>query len=178
MTIIRQALEISPTQLKPIRLAVERLTLAKRRWRGVAEDGAEFGFDLERPIADGAAFHQTADSVYLIAQKYEPVLELRIGSPLSEFPTLPGQPPGPTPAPPLEGSADCPTGAGLIGSAAARVGWLIGNLHFQIEVLDEIIRVVDDSAVRQMFEREGIQFTPCKRVFHPISGGHSHGHSH
>jgi urease accessory protein len=125
---------------------VERLTLAKRRWRGVAEDGAEFGFDLERPIADGAAFHQTADSVYVIAQKYEPVLELRI--------------------------ADC----GLrIGSDAARVGWLIGNLHFQIEVLDEIIRVVDDSAVRQMFEREGIKFTPCKRVFHPISGGHSHG---
>ena len=40
------------------------------------------------------------------------------------------------------------------------------------------VLVVDDSAVRQMFEREGIQFTPCKRVFHPISGGHSHGHSH
>jgi len=146
MTIIRQALGVSPTQLKSVRLAVERLTLAKRRWRGVAEDGAEFGFDLERPIADGAAFHQTAESVYVIAQKYEPVLELRI--------------------------ADC----GLrIGSDAARVGWLIGNLHFQIEVLDEIIRVVDDSAVRQMFEREGIKFTPCKRVFHPISGGHSHG---
>jgi len=146
MTIIRQALGVSPTQLKSVRLAVERLTLAKRRWRGVAEDGAEFGFDLERPIADGAAFHQTAESVYVIAQKYEPVLELRI--------------------------ADC----GLrIGSDAARVGWLIGNLHFQIEVLDEIIRVVDDSAVRQMFEREGIKFTPCKRIFHPISGGHSHG---
>ena len=151
MTIIRQALGVSPTQLKSVRLAVERLTLAKRRWRGVAEDGAEFGFDLERPIADGAAFHQTADSVYVIAQKYEPVLELRIASIRPE---------------PVEGR---------IGSDAARVGWLIGNLHFQIEVLDEIIRVVDDSAVRQMFEREGIKFTPCKRIFHPISGGHSHG---
>jgi urease accessory protein len=147
MTIIRQALGSSAAQFKPVRLAVERITLAKRRWRGVAEDGAEFGFDLERPIADGAAFHQTSAAVYVIAQKYEPVLELRI--------------------------ADC----GLrSGSDAARVGWLIGNLHFQIEVLEDVIRVVDDSAVRQMFEREGIQFTPCKRVFHPISGGHSHGH--
>jgi urease accessory protein len=147
MTIIRQPLGNSAAQLKPVRLAVERITLAKRRWRGVAEDGAEFGFDLERPIADGAAFHQTSTTVYVIAQKYEPVLELR--------------------------SADC----GLrSGSDAARVGWLIGNLHFQIEVLEDVIRVVDDSAVRQMFEREGIQFTPCKRVFHPISGGHSHGH--
>ena len=142
MTIIRQALALPPAQFNPVRLAVERLTLAKRRWRGVAEDGAEFGFDLEQPIADGAAFHQTETSVYLIAQKYESVLESRIG-------------------------AD-----------AARVGWLIGNLHFQIEVLDEVVRVVDDSAVRQMFEREGIPFTPCKRVFHPIGGGHSHGHSH
>jgi len=142
MTIIRQALAVHPAQLKPVRLAVERLTLAKRRWRGVAEDGAEFGFDLERPMADEAAFHQTESAVYLIAQKYESVLELRIGS------------------------------------DAARVGWLIGNLHFQIEVLDEVVRVVDDSAVRQMFEREDIQFTPCKRVFHPIGGGHSHGHSH
>jgi urease accessory protein len=149
MTIIRQALAVSPAPLPPVRLTVERLTLAKRRWRGVAEDGAEFGFDLDRPIADGAAFHQTETSVYVVAQKYEPVLELQI--------------------------ADC----GLRnGADAARVGWLIGNLHFQIEVLDEVIRVVDDSAVRQMFAREGVKFTPCKRVFHPLGGGHSHGHSH
>jgi urease accessory protein len=149
MTIIRQALEVSPAQFNPVRLAVERLTLSKRRWRGVAEDGTEFGFDLERPLPDGSVFHQTEKSVYLIAQKYEAVLELRI--------------------------ADC----GLQnGTDAARVGWLIGNLHFQIEVLDDVIRVVDDPAVRQMFERESIKFTPCKRVFHPVGGGHSHGHSH
>lgn len=149
MTIITQALEDSPAQLNIIRLAVERLTLAKRRWRGVAEDGAEFGFDLERPIADGAAFHQTGTSLYVIAQKYEPVLELLV--------------------------ADC----GLkTGADAARVGWLIGNLHFQIEVLNDVIRVIDDSAVRQMFDREGLKFTACKRVFHPLGGGHSHGHSH
>jgi urease accessory protein len=145
MTIIQQALEVFPAQLTSIRLAVERLTLAKRRWRGVAEDGSEFGFDLERPVSDGAAFYQTVDAVYLIAQKYEPVLELRI--------------------------ADCGSRSG---SSAARVGWMIGNLHFQIEVLEDLIRVEDDSAVRQMLERERIEYVTCKRVFHPMSGGHRH----
>jgi urease accessory protein UreE len=29
---------------------VERLKLAKRRWRGAATDGEEFGFDLEKPL--------------------------------------------------------------------------------------------------------------------------------
>jgi urease accessory protein len=123
------------------RLAVERLTLAKRRWRGVAEDGREFGFDLTAPLADGAAVFQSVADVYVIAQKYEPVLEVALGT-------------------------DSPT--------AARLGWMIGNLHFQIEVAGEIVRVNDDPAVRQLFEREGIAFTACKRVFHPLSGGHRH----
>lgn len=123
------------------RLAVERLTLAKRRWRGVAEDGREFGFDLTAPLADGAAVFQSGTAVYVIAQKYEPVLEVALGT-------------------------DSPT--------AARLGWMIGNLHFQIEVAAEIVRVNDDPAVRQLFEREGIAFTACKRVFHPLSGGHHH----
>ncbi len=129
----------------PVRLAVDRTTLAKRRWRGVAEDGREFGFDLTAPLRDGDIFFADATASYVLAQKYEPVLELRI--------------------------ADC---ASRIGADLARVGWLIGNLHFQIEVTPDVIRVIDDPAVRQMFEREGLAVTSCKRVFHPISGGHHH----
>jgi len=124
---------------------VDRLTLAKRRWRSVAEDGREFGFDLTAPLRDGDVFFATEAAAYVLAQKYEPVLEVSVAS---------------------EALRD--------GAQAARMGWLIGNLHFQIEVTDEVIRVVDDPAVRQMFEREGIAFTPCKRVFHPVSGGHHH----
>ena len=30
----------------PISLTVERRVLAKRRWRGQAQDGSDFGFDL------------------------------------------------------------------------------------------------------------------------------------
>lgn len=144
MEIIRAPLLAWDAALPPIRIAVDRLTLAKRRWRGIAEDGREFGFDLEKPLGDGAAVSASDSALYLIAQKYEPVLEVRS----SEL--------------------------GARSSDAARLGWMIGNLHFQIEIAGDIVRVVDDPAVRQLFKREGIAFTACKRVFHPLSGGHQH----
>jgi urease accessory protein len=143
MELIHEALANPPSSLEVRKIPVDRLTLAKRRWRGVAEDGREFGFDLERPLADGAAVFVNGDAAYVIAQKYEPVLEVALGE-------------------------DSPT--------AARLGWIIGNLHFAIEVAGPVVRVVDDPAVRQLFVREGVACTPCKRVFRPISGGHSHSH--
>ncbi len=140
LDIIRAPLAEHDASLPPVRIPVDRLTLAKRRWRGVAEDGREFGFDLEKPLADGDAAFQ-AESLYVIAQKYEPVLEVALGT-------------------------DAPT--------AARLGWLIGNLHFPLEVACATVRVADDPALRQLFEREHIAFVACKRVFHPLSGGHHH----
>lgn len=141
MELIHHALPEQNSGLPTVRIPVERLTLAKRRWRGVAEDGREFGFDLEAPLLDHAAIFQSDTATYVLAQKYEPVLEIALGT-------------------------DSPT--------AARLGWMIGNLHFQIEVVGEVVRVVDDPAVRQLFERERIAYTACKRVFHPLSGGHHH----
>lgn len=141
MEIIRGALPLPPAGRSKIQIPIDRYTLAKRRWRGVAEDGCEFGFDLDAPLADGAAVFQSEAAVYVIAQRYEPVLEIALG-------------------------ADSPT--------AARLGWMIGNLHFQIEVAGEIVRVVNDPAVRQLFEREHVAFTACKRIFHPLGGAHHH----
>jgi urease accessory protein len=140
MTLVHAALaDVPPLPLVPLR--AERRALAKRRWRGVAEDGAEFGFDLGRPLADGDAFFAAATAVYCIVQKPEPVLEVA-----------------------------------LIAKAApvARLGWTIGNLHFPIQVTDDCIRVPDDSALRQLFEREKIPFIACERVFVPFAKAHSH----
>jgi urease accessory protein len=139
--LIHHALREWNQQLPLVRIPVDRLALAKRRWRGLAEDGQDFGFDLETPLADGAAIFQSAAAVYILAQKYEPVLEVALGV----------DPPG-----------------------AAQLGWMIGNLHFAIEVAGSVVRVVDDPAVRQLFAREGIAYAACKRVFHPLSGGHHH----
>lgn len=145
MDLIHSALADWNQALPPLRIPVERLTLAKRRWRGAAEDGRDFGFDLEMPLTDGVAIFQSETAVYVLSQKYEPVLEVQ-------------------------------SSAFAAGKAAdaARLGWMIGNLHFQIEVAGDVVRVSDDPAVRQLFEREGIAYAACKRVFHPLSGGHHH----
>jgi urease accessory protein len=57
---------------------------------------------------------------------------------------------------------------------SARLGWLIGNLHFSLELADPILRVPDDSAIRQMLTREHIPFTESIQVFHPEGRAHVH----
>jgi len=66
--------------LPEIALHVDRRTLAKRLWRGVAADGTEFGFELSAPLKPGDTFHQTATVRYIIVQEPEPVLEILIGN--------------------------------------------------------------------------------------------------
>jgi len=63
-----------------VRVPVDRATLAKRRWRGVAEDGKEFGFDLDEPINHGAHFFAVGDTYYVIEQAPEEVLEIPIAT--------------------------------------------------------------------------------------------------
>ena len=122
-------------------VAADRHTLEKRRWRGLAADGVEFGFDLEHALEDGDVIFADTQSYYQIEQLPEPVIEVPLGSSLE----------------------------------AARVGWMIGNLHFKIALTAESIQAPDDPAVRQLLEREGIVFHQAEAVFHPLSGGHSHG---
>jgi urease accessory protein len=62
-----------------VEIPVDRLTLAKRRWRGMANDGAEFGFDLEEALTDGAAVLAAESATYCIAQRPEPVIEVALG---------------------------------------------------------------------------------------------------
>jgi len=61
-----------------IHLPADRATLAKRRWRGVAEDGREFGFDLHETLAHGNHFHHEGDKCYTIQQTPETVLEIPV----------------------------------------------------------------------------------------------------
>ena len=63
--------------------------------------------------------------------------------------------------------------------ASARIGWMIGNLHFKAAFTDSGILVQDDLAVRQMLEREQIDYQQVQRIFQPAKQvGHSHDHSH
>jgi hypothetical protein len=58
LTIIREGLQdhITGEDHHQVRLIADRLTLTKRRWRGAAEDGRKFGFDLEGPLIHGTSF--------------------------------------------------------------------------------------------------------------------------
>jgi urease accessory protein len=148
LTLIRGHLHLHETdrKIRPVVLRADRVTLAKRRWRGVAEDGREFGFDLAEPLSHGDCFFIDGSVPYLIEQLPESVLEIPVATP----------------------------------EQAAHVAWNIGNLHFGIQVLPALLRVVDDLAIAQMLAREGIAFERRTEVFLPLSGssGHHHHHAH
>ena len=61
---------------RSISLTVERRVLAKRRWRGQAEDGTDFGFDLQAPLRHGICFHAEEDRNSRIDQKPEEVFRV------------------------------------------------------------------------------------------------------
>ncbi len=62
-------------------LAAERRLFLKRRWRGVAEDGTEFGFDLESRLNDGCVIYQENGRDYIVRQLPEVVYEVLFESP-------------------------------------------------------------------------------------------------
>ena len=80
MDLIHDHLHHWDEALPRVPLKVDRLTLAKRRWRAAAADGSDFGFDLEHPLEDGDIFHQSGSAVYAIEQQPEPVLEVSLGN--------------------------------------------------------------------------------------------------
>lgn len=83
MHVIQKA--IAPASSLPlegqITLAAERRQFLKRRWRGVAEDGTEFGFDLETRLTDGCVIFQEGGKDYIVRQLPEAVYEVGFDSP-------------------------------------------------------------------------------------------------
>ncbi len=63
-----------------VRLVAERALFLKRRWRGVAEDGMEFGFDLESRLSDGCVIFQNDETEYVIHQQPELVYQIKMES--------------------------------------------------------------------------------------------------
>lgn len=125
----------SPDPALPgVAVRVDRLRLAKRLWRGMADDGVEFGFELNTPLKDGAVVWQTSSARYVIQQEPEAVLEI----PLDVTP-----------------------------SAAAGLGWAIGNLHLELSAEPTRLLAPDDPAVRQLLDRLTVVYRPVSTVFRP-----------
>lgn len=76
---------IAPASEKPpeqrITLAVERRLFLKRRWRATAEDGTDFGFDLETRLTDGCVIFQSGGADYIVRQLPETVYEIPFADP-------------------------------------------------------------------------------------------------
>lgn len=76
---------LQPASARPpaeqVVLAAERRQFLKRRWRGVAEDGTEFGFDLESRLADGGVIFQQEGKDYIVRQLPEVVYEVPFENP-------------------------------------------------------------------------------------------------
>jgi urease accessory protein len=134
MQLINAPITSPNTSLPEVVLSVERLTIAKRLWRGVAQDGAEFGFELERPLRNGETFWQTDTVRYVVAQQIESVLEIDLA---------------------------------IAPSAAAGIGWAVGNLHLELCAEPTRLLAADEPAVRQLLERLQVPFKATTAVFRP-----------
>lgn len=134
MQLINAAIAVPDPQLAEVLLVVERMTLAKRIWRGIAANGMEFGFELERPLRHGETFWQTAAMRYVISQQPEPVVEISLA---------------------------------IAPSAAAGIGWAVGNLHLELNAEPARLLAPDEPAVRQLLERLQVPFQPTTAIFRP-----------
>ena len=134
MHLIFSPLVSGDCSLLEVAVPVERLKLAKRRWRGAADDGLEFGFELAAPLKEGDTVWQTSIARYVIRQLSEPVLEISLD---------------------------------VAPSAAAGIGWAIGNLHLELSAEPTRLLTADEPAVRQLLARLKVPFTPTIALFRP-----------
>ncbi len=120
--------------LSVVNLRVERTTVVKRLWRGTAEDGTEFGFELSAPLKHGDTFWQSATARYVLQQQPEAVIEISLE---------------------------------LAPSAAAGIGWAVGNLHLELSAEPTRLLAPDEPAVRQLLERLKVPYKPTTAIFRP-----------
>ena len=81
MNLIRSALPPTEDSRPEIAVRADRSKLAKRLWRGAADDGTDFGFELESPLRHGDLVWATPKARYVIRQEKERVLEIPLDVP-------------------------------------------------------------------------------------------------
>ena len=134
MHLINAPLVAADLGLHEVPLRADRVMLAKRIWRGTAEDGVEFGFELTAPLTHGAIVFQSDRARYVIRQHEEPVVEISLD---------------------------------VTPSAAAGIGWAIGNLHLELSAEPTRLIAADEPAVRQLLERLKVPYRQTTAIFRP-----------
>jgi urease accessory protein len=134
LNLVAQKVNAPDPALPEIALRVDRFTLAKRLWRGTADDGTEFGFELTAPLKTGDTVFQTATARYVVRQAEEPVVEISLD---------------------------------VAPSAAAGIGWAIGNLHLELSAEPARLIAADEPAIRQLLERLKVPYRQTTAIFRP-----------
>lgn len=134
LNLVAQKVSVPDPTLPEVVLRVDRFTIAKRRWRGTAEDGTEFGLELTAPLAPGDTVLQTATARYVVRQAEEPVVEIALD---------------------------------IAPSAAAGIGWAIGNLHLELSAEPTRLIAADEPAIRQLLERLKVPYRQTTAIFRP-----------
>ena len=134
LIVVREPIASPNEKLSLVLLWAERLRLAKRIWRCTADDGQEFGFELDQPLKPGETIWETESRRYVVNQRPETVLEI---------------------------------GLDLPASAAAGIGWAVGNLHLELSAEPTRLLTPDDSAARQLLDRLGITYRSVEVIFRP-----------
>ena len=134
LQIVHAPLADPDNALPEIPLRVDRFTLAKRLWRGTAEDGKEFGFELTSPLKSGDVVHATPTTRYVVLQIDEPVIEISLD---------------------------------VSPSAAAGIGWAIGNLNLELSAEPSRLIAADEPATRQLLERLKVPYRTTRAIFRP-----------
>ncbi len=79
MQLITQALPEIPKGAQCIAVPVDRHKLARRRWRGIAADGMDFGFDVSEALSHGDCIYSTDTKAYVIEQSPEDCFLIALG---------------------------------------------------------------------------------------------------
>src|SRR5436190_22764890 len=80
MQLIRHSISPTNHDVPETSVKVSRQMLAKRRWRARAQDGTDFGFELDAPLKHAECIFQNSKAVYVIEQEAERVLLVRFGT--------------------------------------------------------------------------------------------------
>ena len=78
MHLIQSPLESGDASLPEVAINIDRRRLARRLWRAVADDGTEFGVEVEVPLKHGDGVWAGTGARYVICQAPEPVLEISL----------------------------------------------------------------------------------------------------
>lgn len=132
--LVTQTLATTDLSRPEIALRADRFTLAKRLWRGAADDGTEFGFDLAAPLKPGDTIFQSEAARYVVRQNEEAVVEISLD---------------------------------IAASAAAGIGWAVGNLHLELAAEPTRLIAADEPAVRQLLERLKVPYRATRAIFRP-----------